>query len=153
MICESRRYVRRRTVLGLLFLLLMFVLVLPPVLAFGRSGDPLPSWNDGAAKTQIMEFVRAVVTENSPDYVPPDERIAVFDNDGTLWIEQPIYTQLAFAIDRVKALAPEHPEWRDKQPFKAVLQDDHDALTESGLKGILELVMASHSGITTEEFA
>ncbi|MEE4380117.1 MAG: HAD family hydrolase [Candidatus Competibacteraceae bacterium] len=115
--------------------------------------DPLPSWNDGAAKTAIQEFVTAVTDKDGPDYVPPAERIATFDNDGNLWIEQPLYVQLVFAMDRIKALAPQHPEWKDQQPFKAVLDDDMEALTKSGEKGLLELVMASHAGNTTEEFA
>ncbi len=90
--------------------------------AHAQSADALPSWRDGAAKTAIVEFVEAVTTEGGADYVPPEERIAVFDNDGTLWVEQPYYTQLAFALDRIRALAPEHPEWRAQQPFKAVLE-------------------------------
>ncbi len=115
--------------------------------------DSLPSWNDGPAKAAIVEFVDAVTTEGGPGYVPPEERIAVFDNDGTLWVEQPIYVQLAFALDRVKTLAPEHPEWKDKQPFKAVLENDREALADSGVKGIVELVMASHAGMTSDEFS
>lgn len=115
--------------------------------------DPLPSWNDGATKKAIMEFVAAVTTSGSPDYVAPEDRIATFDNDGTLWTEQPMYTQLAFALDRVKAMAVEHPEWKDKQPFKAVLDGDLKALAEAGEHGLLELVMATHSGMTTDEFA
>ena len=119
----------------------------------GRLADPLPSWNDGPAKTAIVEFVEAVTAEGGPDYVPPAERIAVFDNDGTLWSEQPIYVQLAFALDRIKALAPEHPEWKDTQPFKAVLEGDRDALAASGMEGVVTLVMASHAGMTTDEFS
>jgi hypothetical protein len=114
--------------------------------------DPLPSWNDGAAKSAIVDFVDAVTTDGEPDYVPPDERIATFDNDGTLWVEQPYYTQLAFALDRIRALAPEHPEWREQQPFKAVLDNDLEALRASGIKGVMQLVMASHAGISTDEF-
>jgi hypothetical protein len=114
--------------------------------------DPLPSWNDGAAKTAIVEFVGAVTTAGGADFVPPEERVAVFDNDGTLWVEQPIYTQLAFALDRVRALAPEHPEWQDEQPFAAVLEDDLEALAAGGIEGVVELVMATHAGMTTGEF-
>jgi len=114
--------------------------------------DPLPSWNDGAAKQAIIGFVQRVTDKNGPDYVPPPERIAVFDNDGTLWGEQPVYFQLLFAIDRVKALAPQHPEWADKQPFKAALEGDMQALGASGKQGLAELVMASHAGNTPEEF-
>jgi phosphoglycolate phosphatase-like HAD superfamily hydrolase len=114
--------------------------------------DPLPSWNDGATKQAILQFVQAVATEGSPDYVPPAERIAVFDNDGTLWCEQPLYIQAAFAIDRVQALAPEHPEWRSTQPFQAVLEHDQQALAAAGLKGLADLLIATHTGMTSEEF-
>ena len=96
----------------------------------------MASWNDGDAKRSIVEFVEAVTDQKGPDYVPAADRIAVFDNDGTLWCEQPLYIQLAFAFDRVKALAPEHPEWRAKQPFKAVLEGDRQALGAAGVKGI-----------------
>jgi hypothetical protein len=115
--------------------------------------DPLPSWNEGFAKQQILDFVARVTDPANPEFVPEAERIATFDNDGTLWAEQPLYFQLFFAIDRVKALAPEHPEWADQQPFKAVLEDDMEALAAAGEHGLLELVMATHSGMTTEEFA
>jgi hypothetical protein len=115
-------------------------------------GDPLPSWNDGKAKQSILDFVAAVTREGSPDFVPVPQRVATFDNDGTLWVEQPMYTQLAFALDRVKALAPMHPEWANQQPFKAVLDGDMKALAAAGEHGLIELVMASHSGMTTEEF-
>lgn len=99
-----------------------------PISAQAQTADPLPSWNDGRAKQSILDFVAAITREGSPDFVPVLERIATFDNDGTLWVEQPVYTQLAFALDRVKALAPEHPEWRGQQPFKAVLDGDMKAL-------------------------
>jgi phosphoserine phosphatase len=115
--------------------------------------DPLPSWNDGAAKARIVGFVQAVIEQGGKDYVPPADRIAVFDNDGTLWSEQPAYFQLLFAIDRVKALSPKHPEWKTKQPFKAVLEGDMKALAASGEKGLAELVMATHAGNTADEFA
>ena len=114
--------------------------------------DSLPSWNESAPKHNILTFVQSVVDPNSPDYVPPESRIAVFDNDGTLWSEQPLYTQLAFALDRVKALAPEHPEWRTTQPFQAVLENDRDALGAAGVKGLPELVVATHAGMTSAEF-
>ena len=114
--------------------------------------DALPSWNDGAAKARIVSFVQAVTDPTSKDYVPPDGRIAVFDNDGCLWAEKPAYFQLLFAIDRVKALAPEHPEWKTTQPFKAALEGDMEALAASGEQGLVELIMASHAGITPEEF-
>ncbi len=117
-----------------------------------QPADPLPSWNDGATKEAITTFVEAVTTEGGPDYVAPADRIATFDNDGTLWPSHPMYTQLVFAIDRVKTLAPQHPEWQTKQPFKAVLDNDLQALGESGEKGIVELVMASHAGMSTADF-
>ena len=115
-------------------------------------GDPLPSWNDGTAKQAIVEFVRTVTDPSNPGYVSESDRIATFDNDGTLWVEHPMYTQLAFALDRVKALAPQHPEWQTQQPFKAVLDNDLGALAAAGEKGLVELVMASHAGMTTDDF-
>ena len=114
--------------------------------------DPLPSWNDGVNKQAIVSFVARVTTEGDPAYVAPADRIATFDNDGTLWPSHPMYTQLAFALDRVKALAPDHPEWQDEQPFKAVLENDMAALGEAGEKGIAELVMATHAGMSTDDF-
>jgi phosphoserine phosphatase len=116
-------------------------------------GAELPSWNDGSTKASITNFVARVTTQGEPDFVPPAERIATFDNDGTLWIEQPMYIQLAFALDRVKAMAPMHPEWKDKQPFKAVLDGDMKALAESGERGLVELIMVTHAGMSTNEFA
>jgi len=115
--------------------------------------DPLPSWNDTPAKQEIIAFVQKVTTPGGTDFVPPAERIATFDNDGTLWSEQPLYVQLMFAMDRIKALAPEHPEWRTTQPFEAVLANDMKALAAAGEHGILELVMATHAGMTAAEFA
>ena len=114
--------------------------------------DPLLSWNDGAVKRSIQAFVQAVTDPNSADFVPRAARIAVFDNDGTLWNEQPLYIQLAFALDRVKALAPEHPEWYTTQPFQAVLEHDQKALATAGVKGLLQLVVATHAGMITDEF-
>ncbi len=116
------------------------------------SANPLPSWNDGATKQSILDFVAAVTREGSPDFVPPAERIATFDNDGTLWVEHPMYTQLVFVLDRVKALAPQHPEWKDTQPFKAALEGDVKTLAETGEHGLMALLMATHSGMTTDEF-
>jgi len=116
------------------------------------SGGTLPSWDDGATKQAILNFVAAVTQEGSPNFVPPAERIATFDNDGTLWVEHPMYIQLAFALDRVKALAPLHPEWKNTQPFKAALEGDMKTLAEAGEHGMAELVMATHAGMTTEEF-
>jgi hypothetical protein len=115
--------------------------------------DPLPSWNDGIAKKAILDFVARVTTEGGADYVKPIDRIAAFDNDGTLWAEQPIYFQFAFALDRVKALAPQHPRWKEQQPFAAVLSDDTKALLASGEKGLMKIMAASHAGMTTDEFA
>ncbi|VTR91251.1 haloacid dehalogenase : NapD-like protein OS=Pirellula staleyi (strain ATCC 27377 / DSM 6068 / ICPB 4128) GN=Psta_1819 PE=4 SV=1: HAD [Gemmata massiliana] len=114
--------------------------------------DPLPSWNDTAPKKALTAFVAKVTKDGSPDFVPPAERVAVFDNDGTLWCEQPIYVQFAFAIDRVKALADKHPEWKDQQPFKAVLEGDHKALAASGEKGLAAILIATHTGMSIEEF-
>ncbi len=115
--------------------------------------EPLPSWNDTPAKARIMDFVKATVTESGNGYVAPSDRIAVFDNDGTLWSEQPYYTQLGFVLDRVKALAPRHPEWKTKEPFKSVLAGDMKGIARGGEKGIVDLVMATHAGMTTEEFS
>ena len=115
------------------------------------ASDPLPSWNDGPTKQAIIEFVDARHAQGGPDCVPMPERIATFDNDGTLWGEQPMYFQFVFAIDRVKALAPQHPEWKDKEPFKSVLAGDMKALA-AGEKGMLEIVAATHTGMTTDEF-
>jgi phosphoserine phosphatase len=117
-----------------------------------QASTPLASWNDGKAKQSILDFVRRVTTEGSPDFVPAWERIAVFDNDGTLWAEQPFYFQGLFVFDRVRALAPQHPDWKGKQPFKAMLENDMKALDATGMSGLVELVMATHAGMTTEEF-
>jgi phosphoglycolate phosphatase-like HAD superfamily hydrolase len=114
--------------------------------------DPLSSWNEGTAKRAILAFVARVTTQGGPDFVPPAERIATFDNDGTLWSEQPIYVQFAFALDRVRALAPQHPDWRDREPFKSVLAGDVQRALASGEHGVLELLAATHVGNTTEEF-
>ncbi len=116
------------------------------------AADSLPSWSDGPAKKAIIEFVEKVTKEGGADFVPVSERIATFDNDGTLWCEQPLPVQLYFALDRVKELAPQHPEWKDKQPFKAVMEGDMKALMAGGERGLVELVMATHAGMTTDEF-
>ena len=121
--------------------------------AQAQPADPLPSWNHGSAKTSIIDFVTRVTTQGGADFVPPAERLATFDNDGTLWTEQPVYFQLAFAFDRVKSIAPQHPEWQSQQPFKALLENDQQALAASGEKGLLEVMAATHAGMTTEEFA
>ncbi|RMF99059.1 MAG: haloacid dehalogenase-like hydrolase, partial [Planctomycetota bacterium] len=113
---------------------------------------PLPSWNDSPSKHAIIAFVEKVTHEGTSGFIPPAERIAVFDNDGTLWAEQPIYFQLAFAVDRVKALAPEHPEWKTQEPFASVLKGDMKGALSGGEKALLELVMSTHAGMTTDEF-
>ena len=123
--------------------------VAPPTVT---NANPLPSWNDTENMIAIVDFVSRVTDPASPDFVPEAERIAVFDNDGTLWAEQPMYFQLLFAIDRVKTLAPEHPEWATTQPFQAVLENDREALLATGVHGIIELVMATHADTTTREF-
>jgi phosphoglycolate phosphatase-like HAD superfamily hydrolase len=115
--------------------------------------EPLPSWNDGAPKQTLVEFVARVTRESSPDYAKPAERIAVFDNDGTLWAEQPLYFQFVFALDRIRTLAPAHPEWKTTQPFKAAIEGDAGALAKSGERGLQEILAASHAGMTTDEFA
>jgi len=117
-----------------------------------RAADGLPAWNEGAAKRSIVAFVEAVTKVGGPSFVPPAERIATFDNDGTLWAEQPLYFQMAFAIDRVKALAPQHPEWKTKEPFASVLRGDLKAVAAQGEKGAVALIAATHTGMTTEEF-
>lgn len=122
-------------------------------LAEAASAPPLLSWNDGPAKKAIVDFVARVTTSAGPDYVAPAGRVAVFDNDGTLWPEQPIYFQFQFALDRVKALAPGHPEWSTRPPFDAVIRGDVKSLMASGETGILDIIAASHAGMTTDEFA
>ena len=120
--------------------------------AVAQAADPLPSWNEGKAKQSIVDFVAKVTKEGSPDFVPAAERIATFDNDGTLWCEQPLYFQFVFALDRVKALAPQHPEWKEKEPFKSAIAGNLRGVLASGEHALVELVAATHSGMTTEEF-
>jgi phosphoglycolate phosphatase-like HAD superfamily hydrolase len=129
---------------------LAFVLALTATVA--RAADPLPSWNDGTAKKAIVSFVEKVTKKGSPDYVPPEERIATFDNDGTLWAEQPMYFQLLFALHRVGVLAPQHPEWQTTEPFASLLKGDVKGALAGGEKSIAEIVMATHAGMSTEEF-
>jgi len=117
-----------------------------------RAADALPSWNDGKAKQSIVTFVEKVTKEGSPDFVPVAERIATFDNDGCLWAEQPMYFQAFFVFDRIKALAPKHPEWKTKEPFASVLKGDVKTALAGGEHALLEMVMATHAGLTTEEF-
>lgn len=128
------------------FLVLLFL----PLVA---TAQDLPSWNDGKSRQAIIDFVTKVTDGKNADFVKPEDRIAVFDNDGTLWSEQPFYFQLGFMLDRVKALAPSHPEWKDTEPFKSVLAGDLKGMAASGEKGIVELGMATHAGMTTDEFS
>jgi phosphoglycolate phosphatase-like HAD superfamily hydrolase len=146
---DAHRTLRRRTLLAVL---LAVSLCMTGIAARAQT-DPLPSWNDGTVKRAITGFVALVTTQGGPDFLPVEQRIATFDNDGTLWAEQPVYFQLAFAFDRVAALAPQHPEWKTTQPFKALLEHDMAALETTGEKGLLEIVMATHSGMTTDEFS
>ncbi|WP_245273337.1 HAD family hydrolase [Phyllobacterium sp. UNC302MFCol5.2] len=132
---------------GLAFATVLFLV------PYSASADDLPSWKNGASKQQVTNFVKAVSTEGSGDYIPATDRIAVFDNDGTLWGEQPMYVQLAFALDRVKSLAPAHPEWKNTEPFKSVLSGDLAGVAASGEKGLVELVAATHAGMTGDEFS
>ena len=130
----------------------VFAFVIALTTTIARAADELPSWHEGPAKQSIIAFVEKVTKEGSPSFVPVAERIAVFDNDGTLWAEQPMYFQFIFAMDRVKALAPEHPEWKEKEPFASLLKGDLKTALAGGEKAMLEIVAATHSGMTTEEF-
>jgi phosphoserine phosphatase len=144
---------RRQTVVHKRVAVLLCAIALSLSSAAQRANDPLPSWNQGPSKRAIVGFVTRVTTKGSSEFISPENRIAVFDNDGTLWTEQPIYTQLAFVLDRVKALAPQHPEWNDKEPFKSVLSGDVRGLESSGEKGLIELLSATHAGMSTEDFS
>jgi phosphoglycolate phosphatase-like HAD superfamily hydrolase len=144
--------VSRRTVLAVLLAIGLIGSVAIDAQAETQAADPLPSWNDGPTKKSILDFVAAVTKDGGPDYVAPAERIATIDNDGTLWIEQPIYTQFAFAVDRVKATANQHPEWKTQEPFASILSGNLKGLAASGEKGMVEIVEATHSGITTADF-
>ena len=131
----------------------LFVLVVLPLIpGTAKADDSLPSWNDGPAKRSLVEFVERVTKEGAPDFVPVAERIAVFDNDGTLWCEKPVPVQLFFALDRVKALAPQHPEWKNKEPFASLLKGDMKTAASGGEHAIMEVFMATHTGMTTVEF-
>ena len=135
---------------NLLLKILIALLFLSPVAAF--AADPLPSWNDGPAKQSIIAFVEKVTKPGSPDFVSVPERIATFDNDGTLWCEQPVPVQLFFVLDRVKALAPQHPEWKTQEPFASLLKGDLKTALAGGDHALLELLMVTHTGMTTVEF-
>ena len=139
---------KRRTPSVLMTVLIGLVLLS----GVAHARDPLPSWHDGKAKQAIIAFVAKVTKEGSPDFVPPDERIATFDNDGTLWAEQPMYFQLLFALDRVKALAPQHAEWQGTEPFASLLKGDVHGALAGGERAMLDIVMATHAGMTTGEF-
>jgi hypothetical protein len=130
--------------------IISIAILLSAALAYAQ--DPLPLWNDTAPKKAIVAFVEKVTKEGSPDFVPPNERIATFDNDGTLWAEQPMYFQFLFAMDRIKALAPQHPEWKTKEPFKSALAGDMKGLLASGEKSLMEVMARTHAGMTTAEF-
>ncbi len=140
-----KRFCQNYFILGLALVFLLAMKV--------QAADPLPSWNAGETKQAIMQYVAEVTQQGGPHYVPPGERIATFDNDGTLWAEQPMYFQLFFALDRVKELAPQHPEWKDKEPFASLLKGDVKTALAGGEKAILEIVMATHAGNTTDEFS
>ena len=135
-----------------LYALTCMVAMLFGGVATAQAKDPLPSWNDGAAKQSIMTFVKKATTPGSADYIPPPARIATFDNDGTLWAEQPMYFQVFFALDRVKELAPQHPEWQTQEPFASLLKGDVKAALAGGDKALIEIVMATHAGMSTTEF-
>lgn len=138
---------RRQLILGALGV------TFAPAAIRAQGGDPLASWNDGHSKSRIVAFVQSVTSRTSPDFVAPQDRIAVFDNDGTLWSEQPMYFQLAFIIDRVKTMAAARPEWKDRQPFKGVLEGNMEAVMATGEKGLLDMAMATHDGMSSDEFA
>jgi len=146
-----REYFHRRTVLKALLASAAGAIVLSKSGALAQ-GDPLPSWKDGKAKQSILDFVATVTREGSPGFVPVSQRVATFDNDGTLWCEQPMYVQVAFALDQVKTRASEHPEWKKKQPFKAVLDGDMKALAATGERGLVEIIMATHADMSTDDF-
>ena len=138
----------------LIFLLLAIVLLIWSCSEqTTKSTDPLSSWNEGENKQSIIDFVNEVTDETSPYFVKPEDRIATFDNDGTLWSEQPYYFQFQFAFDRVKEMAPEHPEWNDYPLFKAALENDMEKVLKSGMKGLMEIIMTTHAGMTTDKFA
>ncbi len=132
------------------FIVAAFVSVLP--VCAEQVVDPLPSWNVGAAKQAVLQFVRATTDETRPTFVPPAERIATFDNDGTLWVEQPMYTQVVFAFDRVRALAPAHPDWKTKEPFRSILSGDHESMARFTSTDFEQVFAETHGGMTIEAF-
>jgi hypothetical protein len=142
----------RTNIRGQIFIAAALLCLLTLTTAVAQTADPLPSWNEGKSKKAIMDFVAKVTKEGSPDFVPMPERIATFDNDGCLWAEQPMYFQLLFALDRVKALAPQHPEWKTTEPFASLLKGDVKGALAGGEPAIGQIVMTTHAGLTTEEF-
>jgi len=137
-------------------ILALGLVVVCPAITAAQSANPLPSWNDGEVKNAIIQFVTSVITEGSPYFVPQEKRIATFDNDGTLWVEQPV-VQLEFVAYQIKKMAPQHPEWKSRNPYKAILEGDTDYLINDYMnnhgKGMFELILATHAGMTTEEFS
>jgi hypothetical protein len=145
--------ISRRVLLSTLAAIPTVVGPLHPATVLAQAGnDPLPAWNDGAAKSSITNFVDRTTTSSSPDFVETAQRIVTFDNDGTLWCEQPMYVQFAFALDRIRVLAPQNPDWKTTQPFKAVLEGDLKTLMASGQKGLVEIIAVTHAGMTADEF-
>lgn len=143
---------RRVKVLAVGRLLPLFVAAWLALLAPAAADDVLASWNDGPAKQAVLDFVKASTTEGSPTYVAPADRIAAFDQDGTLWVEHPLYTQAMFALDRIHEMAPKHPEWKKQDPFKAVLAGDHAAMAKFSEGDWAEIVGVTHAGMSTEDF-
>ena len=148
---QNAKFGMRRTALKAVVIISALV-ALGFTTVVSKAADPLPSWNDGPAKQSIIAFVEKVTNPGSPEFVPVPERIATFDNDGTLWCEQPMPVQLYFALDRVKALAPQHPEWKTREPFASLLKGDLQKAMAGGDHALLEIVMATHAGMTTAEF-
>jgi hypothetical protein len=150
---ETVKHTTMKTMHRQTFLSAVLVLMVAFTTALAQAADPLPSWNNGQAKQSLVAFVEKVTKPGSAEFVPPAERIAVFDNDGTLWSEQPMYFQAIFIFDRIKQLAPKHPEWRTQEPFASVLKGDVKGALAGGEKTLLQMTMATHAGMTTEEFA
>ncbi len=132
--------------------ILPWLCALSALISTARAADPLPSWNDGEARQAIVAFIEETTTTGTPDYIPPAERIAVFDNDGTLWAEQPAYFQSFFVLDRIRTLAPQHPEWQTEEPFASILKGDTRTALAGGEEAVARLLMATHAGMTSEEF-
>ena len=133
--------------------LLAILIIITAAHGYSQSGGPLPSWNDGANKQAIIDFVSASTTEGHPDFIPAQKRIATFDNDGTLWSEQPLYFQALYIFDRIRELAPDHPEWQQTEPFASVLKGDHESALSGGTQALLKMAMATHAGVTAAEFS